>query len=238
LFAPITACWVCDGTELVPYHTLRFELDAFLSQDQDRELAGYTGQTLDLVRCARCGFGQPAALPTLVRYFDRMYDQRWDEAWVVHEFEADYKDLIFHSILRELERRVRSKGRRLLETAAAERPAELRRTVERPTSEEAGPCRMSRQAHGGAPLPPRRRYYHRCSCGRLIPEGVMRCSARTCPEFAPIWARDTRRRLFVNLEQLKLSVMFSVTAPGADLYPFDPRFCSHSPSKGCSGVIG
>ena len=27
-------------------------------------------------------------------------------------------------------------------------------------------------------------------------------------EFAPTWARDTRRRLFVNLEQLKLSVMF------------------------------
>jgi hypothetical protein len=67
---------------------------------------------------------------------------------------------------------------------------------------------------------------------------VKRCSSRTCPEFAPIWARDTRRRLFVNLEQLKLSVMFSVTAPGSDLYPFDPRFCSHSPSKRCSGAFG
>jgi hypothetical protein len=42
----------------------------------------------------------------------------------------------------------------------------------------------------------------------------------------------------VNLEQLRLSVMFSVTAPGADLYPFDPRFCSHSPSTRCSGAIG
>ena len=37
---------------------------------------------------------------------------------------------------------------------------------------------------------------------------------------------------------LKLSVMFSVTAPGSDLYPFDPRFCSHSPSQRCSGRIG
>jgi len=89
-----------------------------------------------------------------------------------------------------------------------------------------------------SPAPRRRRYFHRCSCGRPIPEGVTRCSARTCPEYAPTWARDTRRRLFVNLEQLKLSVMFSVTAPGADLYPFDPQFCSHSPSKGCSGAIG
>jgi hypothetical protein len=84
----------------------------------------------------------------------------------------------------------------------------------------------------------RGRRFHRCSCGRPIPEEVKRCSSRTCPEFAPIWARDTRRRLFVNLEQLKLSVMFSVTAPGADLYPFDPLFCSHSPSQGCSGRLG
>lgn len=84
----------------------------------------------------------------------------------------------------------------------------------------------------------RRGRWHRCSCGRPIPEEVRRCSSRTCPEFAPTWARDTRRRLFVNLEQLKLSVMFSVTAPGADLYPFDPRFCSHSPSQRCSGRLG
>jgi hypothetical protein len=97
---------------------------------------------------------------------------------------------------------------------------------------------MSRQAHGAVPLPPRRRYYHRCSCGRLIPEGVMRCSARTCPEFAPTWARDTRRRLLENLRTVRLSVMFSVTAPGADLYPFDARFCTHRPVERCSGRLG
>ena len=84
----------------------------------------------------------------------------------------------------------------------------------------------------------RRGRFHRCSCGRPIPESVRRCSARTCPEFAPTWARDTRRRLYENLRLVKLSVMFSVTAPGADLYPFDPRFCSHSPSQRCSGRWG
>ena len=41
-----------------------------------------------------------------------------------------------------------------------------------------------------------------------------------------------------NLSLAKLTVMFSLTAPGADLYPFDPRFCSHSPSTRCSGHIG
>jgi hypothetical protein len=84
----------------------------------------------------------------------------------------------------------------------------------------------------------RPRWFHRCSCGRPIPEGVRRCSSRTCPEFAPTWARDTRRRLYENLRTLKLAVMFSVTAPGGDLYPFDARFCSHSPSQRCSGRIG
>lgn len=33
-------------------------------------------------------------------------------------------------------------------------------------------------------------------------------------------------------------MMFSVTAPGADLYPFDPRFCSHRPGIRCSGTLG
>lgn len=118
MFAPVTACWVCGGRELTAYHTLRFELDIYRSQNQDHELAEYSGQTLDLMRCARCGFGQPAALPTLARYFERMYDQRWSESWVAHEFDADYKDFIFGSILRELERRVGSGGRRLLDVGA------------------------------------------------------------------------------------------------------------------------
>lgn len=97
---------------------------------------------------------------------------------------------------------------------------------------------MSRQALGSRSLAPGRGAYHRCSCGRPIPEGVRRCSARTCPEFAPIWARDTRRRLLENLRIVPLTVMFSVTAPGADLYPFDPRFCSHRPVTRCSGSLG
>src|SRR6476619_6148256 len=89
---------------------------------------------------------------------------------------------------------------------------------------------VARDGRAPGPAGGRRRVFHRCSCGRPIPEGVSRCSARTCPEFAPIWARDTRRRLLENLRLVKLSVMFSVTAPGADVYPFDPRFCSPSPS--------
>lgn len=83
------------------------------------------------------------------------------------------------------------------------------------------------------------RIWHRCpGCDRPIPGRVRRCSSRRCPAYSSIWAQDTRRRLFENLRTLRLAVMFSVTAPGADLYPFDPRLCSHSPSTRCSGRIG
>lgn len=81
--------------------------------------------------------------------------------------------------------------------------------------------------------------WHRCpGCDRPIPMEVKRCSSRRCPAFAPTWARDTRRRLLENLRLVKLSVMFSLTAPGADVYPFDPGFCSHGAGAKCSGTIG
>lgn len=41
-----------------------------------------------------------------------------------------------------------------------------------------------------------------------------------------------------NLRIVPLTVMFTVTAPGSDLYPFDPRFCSHRPVERCSGRRG
>jgi SAM-dependent methyltransferase len=114
-FRPIDACWVCGGHALTPYHTLRFELETYRNEDQDHELAAYSGATLRLVRCRQCGFGQPEALPALPRYFDRLYDQRHDEHWIDTEFHASYKDLIFASILSELGRRVMNgNGRRRL----------------------------------------------------------------------------------------------------------------------------
>jgi 2-polyprenyl-3-methyl-5-hydroxy-6-metoxy-1,4-benzoquinol methylase len=85
---------------------------------QDPELHAYSGHRLWLVRCASCGFGQPQQLPTLPRFFDRMYDQRWSEAWVANEFDARYKDFIFRAILRELGRRVPPGTRRLLDVGA------------------------------------------------------------------------------------------------------------------------
>jgi SAM-dependent methyltransferase len=47
-----------------------------------------------------------------------MYDQRWSDAWVAHEFDADYKDVIFDGILRSLSRRLDPSRRRLLDVGA------------------------------------------------------------------------------------------------------------------------
>lgn len=113
---PVSSCWVCGGSDLRPVHELIFELSIYDSQDPD--LAAYSGSRLALCRCSRCGFAQPAALPALARYFDRMYDQRWSPDWIAAEFEASYKDYIFTGILGALDRRLGATRRRLLDVGA------------------------------------------------------------------------------------------------------------------------
>ncbi|OYV99224.1 MAG: hypothetical protein B7X11_05530, partial [Acidobacteria bacterium 37-65-4] len=97
MFAPLDRCWICGGRTLRPVHRLLFEFSIY--RNQDPELAAYTDQRLDLVRCRTCGFSQPAGLPTLPGYFARMYDQRWSTEWMAREYASGYKDLIFHTVL-------------------------------------------------------------------------------------------------------------------------------------------
>jgi 2-polyprenyl-3-methyl-5-hydroxy-6-metoxy-1,4-benzoquinol methylase len=116
LLAAVERCWICDGSNLTPFHECRFDFTEYRLQDP--ELHAYTGVKTSLVRCRACGFAQPAALPTLAQFFDRMYDQHWSEEWIAHEHDATYKDLIFRTILRELDTRVTSRPRRLLDIGA------------------------------------------------------------------------------------------------------------------------
>lgn len=116
LFRPVTACWICESSDLTPTAPVVFELSTFASQDP--ELAEYTGAPLHLSRCGLCGFMQPAAMPTLPEYFTRMYDTRWAAAWVETEYHATYRDAIFNTVLEELNRRVPKSGRRLLDVGA------------------------------------------------------------------------------------------------------------------------
>jgi len=116
LFTPVMCCWICGGAALTLFHEYRFDFHEYARQDP--ELDAYTGRTGRLARCRRCGFAQPEALPTLPRFFDRMYDQHWSADWIAHEFESSYKDFIFRSILGELDRRVPGRPRRLLDIGA------------------------------------------------------------------------------------------------------------------------
>ena len=116
MFERVGACWVCGGKDLSRYHEYRFDFHEYA--EQDPALDQYTGRKGWLVRCGHCGFGQPESLPTLERFFDRMYDQRWSPDWVEREFEADHKDLIFRTILDTLERSLPDRSRQLLDIGA------------------------------------------------------------------------------------------------------------------------
>jgi SAM-dependent methyltransferase len=113
---PVAACWVCGGPDLERVHDARFELSEYRTQDP--ELAAYSGHRVAIVRCQRCGFAQPASLPALPRFFDRMYDQRWSADWVEREHHAQYKDGIFDAVLLQLEARLPRDRRRLLDIGA------------------------------------------------------------------------------------------------------------------------
>jgi len=116
-FEGVPACWVCGGTVFVPVHEAIFELSIY--GQQDPELAAYSGARVTLQRCRGCGFAQPAALPALPNFFDRMYDMRWAEDWIAGEHDAAYKDWIFADIFAALEPRVaRGSGRALLDVGA------------------------------------------------------------------------------------------------------------------------
>jgi SAM-dependent methyltransferase len=105
-FTSVAACWICGSEGFTPVHEAIFDLSQYTRQDPP--LAEYSGARVTLQRCHACGFTQPAALPALPHYFDRMYDQRWSHDWVVAEHDASYKDLIFADVLAQLRQRAGS----------------------------------------------------------------------------------------------------------------------------------
>jgi 2-polyprenyl-3-methyl-5-hydroxy-6-metoxy-1,4-benzoquinol methylase len=115
-FDAVPACWICGGIAFAPVHEALFDLSEY--DRQDPELASYSGARVTLQRCRACGFTQPAALPSLPNFFDRMYDQRWADDWIAGEHGADYKDRIFGDILTALERRASPRRRALLDVGA------------------------------------------------------------------------------------------------------------------------
>ena len=114
-FASVQACWVCGASAFDAVHEAIFELSLYAQQDP--ELAAYSGARVTLQRCRACGFAQPAALPALPNFFERLYDQRWADDWIAGEHDAGYKDRIFADILAGLGQRV-TRGHALLDVGA------------------------------------------------------------------------------------------------------------------------
>lgn len=80
----------------------------------------------------------------------------------------------------------------------------------------------------------------RCrSCGRQLFGRGNVCRSRRCPEYGPVWAGDQRQKLFRNLETLPGDILLSaVTAPGAEVLPWDTQQCSALGEHRHSGKLG
>ena len=78
----------------------------------------------------------------------------------------------------------------------------------------------------------------RCDdCFRLLWRGG-RCKRRDCPGYAPIYLRDQAVRLRENLAAWEgKTCLVTLTAPGADLLPWDPAKCRDGRHR-CSGKLG
>jgi hypothetical protein len=85
------------------------------------------------------------------------------------------------------------------------------------------------------------RGYERCAdCGGLLPGAAGRCRRRRCPGYAPLWARDTTRKIRENLLAYGgLVAMISVTAPGErEGLIWDRARCAHPRAVKCTGPKG
>lgn len=79
-------------------------------------------------------------------------------------------------------------------------------------------------------------------CERRLYGRSPTCRSRTCPGYSHIWAGDQRLKIFRNLEAYAdgdtTCVMPTVTAPGADVLPWDEDFCAPLGPHEHSGALG
>jgi len=110
-FVTQETCWICGGGEFRFQHTARFDTDF----SNDAEFRAYSGLTIDIHECKACSFMQPVGLPSYPNYFDCLYENAWSEEWIEQEFNANYMDGIFNTVLTRLERLLPKTARSLLD---------------------------------------------------------------------------------------------------------------------------
>lgn len=99
---PVGPCWICGEPTLDRVWMDPFDLSDFPRFGKYR----YGHHTPSyVVRCSRCGLGQPEALPSPTDFFEVLYSIPWSRESLDLEFDLGYKDFIFDTIIRELNRR-------------------------------------------------------------------------------------------------------------------------------------
>jgi SAM-dependent methyltransferase len=116
LFTPIDRCRACDGIILTAVSEERLDFSNMLADpDLGPILGDYDGYRFALNKCRACGFMQPAAIPSRPNFFDAIYNLKSPDGWMEEEFVRGYKDGIFRTILKGLERRLGPSRRALLD---------------------------------------------------------------------------------------------------------------------------
>lgn len=102
-FVATGPCWVCGGTDQVRVWRDPFDLSAF---PRFGSYAHADHPPTWVVRCRRCGFGQPESLPAATNFFETLYAIEWTPESLDREFDCGYKDVIFRNVLAGLQRRL------------------------------------------------------------------------------------------------------------------------------------
>ena len=113
--APVESCWICGCRTLDRVWRDPFDLSAF-SRFGVYQHANHAPSYV--VRCARCGFGQPEALPALADFFEILYRIPWSRESLNREFDLGYKDYIFETVIQGLDRRRGNLPRTVLDIGA------------------------------------------------------------------------------------------------------------------------
>lgn len=112
---PVRSCWICGCPTLDRVWRDPFDLSDFERFGVYRH-ANHVPSWV--VRCSRCGFGQPEALPEIPDFFEILYHIPWPRENLDREFDQGLKTLIFQQVIAGLDHRRGDLPRTLLDVGA------------------------------------------------------------------------------------------------------------------------
>jgi SAM-dependent methyltransferase len=108
----VSHCWICGGSDL---KVIWKDLANYQWTPRIAPYDHAEHPPIEMARCAGCGFAQPAWVPDLDDFYDRIYYREWTEEDLEKDFTADYRDVIFADVLRGLASRLPAGNRKLID---------------------------------------------------------------------------------------------------------------------------